>query len=56
MSDHKPVSREAIDRVAVDLHKSAHVDGRPQMTHEQARARVVMAVERGDRKREDGNR
>ena len=53
MSDDK--RRDAIAQTARDVREAAAKSGH-HMTQTEARARVAGAVEKGDRKRENGNR
>lgn len=56
MSRETEERREAIDQTARDFRDTVHRAGDTSYTFEQARERVVDAVTRGDRKRENGNR
>ena len=51
-----PNTRDNIDRVARGFMETVHKTGNTKYTFEQAQARVKGARERGDRKRENGNR
>ena len=49
MSEQRQPSREAVERTAAALRQEEQRSGNSQITHEQAKARVVEAIEKKSR-------